>query len=82
MNKTTFAYKTRDSETASICVSQKQKFTSQNNNGVVWFLFENSEACEAIISAHINGELNVISKDLTNAMHEIKKIILRQKYND
>jgi hypothetical protein len=75
-------YETRDSETASLLASQNQRFTSEVRRGSVWFTFEDIEACEAVIDAHINGELTVISRDLTSAMHEIKKIIIRHKHND
>jgi hypothetical protein len=75
-------YETRDSETASVLASQNQRFTSELKQGSVWFTFENKEACEAIIDAHINGELTITSRDLTSAMHEIKKIIIRHKHND
>jgi len=72
---------TRDSETASICVSQNQRFTAEKRAGIVWFKFEDKEACESIIDAHRNKELIVCYKDLTNAIHEIKKIIIQFKNN-
>ncbi|EKE21319.1 MAG: hypothetical protein ACD_7C00281G0002 [uncultured bacterium] len=72
-------YKTRDSETAMILLSQNQRFSTQNDAGTIWFNFEDKATCETIVDAHINKELVVCSLDLTSAMHEIKKIIIRNK---
>lgn len=72
-------YRTRDSETATVLRSQNRRFTTEFQRGIVWFTFEDEEACEAILDAHINRELMVSSLDLTNAQHEIKKIIIRNK---
>lgn len=72
-------YLTRDSETATILLSQNQRFSTKLQGGIVWFVFENENACKTIMDAHINRELIVCSLDLTNAMHEIKKIIIRSK---
>lgn len=73
------SYETRDSETATILLSQNQRFSTKFRDSIVWFIFEDKAGCEAIIDAHINRELVVPSVDLTNAMHEIKKIIIRSK---
>ena len=73
------AYKTRDSQSAMILLSQGERILTRLEEGVVWFIFEDEEACEAILDAHINRELMVHSIDLTNAQHEIKKIIIRNK---
>lgn len=72
-------YKTRDSETAAVLLSQNKRFTSQSESGLVWFIFEDQEECEAIIDAHINKELSCFTLDMTNALYEIKKIIIRNK---
>lgn len=73
-------YKTRDSESAIVLLSQEQRFSADcRADGIVWFIFEDYEACKAILDAHINKELLVHSIDITNAQHEIKKIIIRSK---
>ena len=72
-------YKTRDSQSAMVLLSQGERFSTKYQDGIVWFIFEDSDACEAILDAHINRELLVPSIDLTNAQHEIKKIIIRNK---
>lgn len=72
-------YKTRDSQSAMVLLSQGERFSTRNQGGIVWFIFEDSDACESILDAHINRELLVPSIDLTNAQHEIKKIIIRNK---
>lgn len=69
-------YQTRDSETAYVLASQKQKFTSELRGVEVWFLFENKRACESIMTAHSNRDLVISLLDLTNSIREIKKIII------
>ena len=73
------SYKTRDSETAVVLLSQNKRFSSKSESGVIWFSFEDKEGCEAIIDAHINRELPCFTLDMTNALYEIKKIIIRNK---
>lgn len=73
------AYKTRDSQSATVLLSQGERFTTKFEDGIVWFTFEDGEACEAIMDAHVNRELVCPTLDITNAIHEIKKIIIRNK---
>ena len=72
------SYQTRDSETASVLASQKQRFKSEKKGSEVWFVFEDEAMCKSIMISHSNRDLIVSSLDLTSAIHEIKKIIINQ----
>ena len=49
--------------------------TEWDDNGVFWWVFEDEGKCRKIIKKHINGGLQINSKDLENAIRTIKGML-------
>lgn len=69
-------YKTKDQITAILLYASCQILDSNEwENGVCFFIFEDQEACEEVISKHYRGALNLSSKAFIEAFNTIKSIL-------
>lgn len=69
-------YTTKDFELASVLYASKQVLDSSYwENGTCFFVFENSEACEVVISAYFRDKLVLSAKSLMEAIKTIKNIL-------
>lgn len=69
-------YKSRDTEISSILYANKQTLESSYwENGACYFLFNDKEACEKIISDYFNDKIIISAKSVMEAIRTIKSII-------
>lgn len=76
--KTTYQnfYTTKDFELASILYASRQVLDSSYwENNTCFFVFENTEACEAIIADYFKDNLIMSAKSLMEAIKTIKSIL-------
>lgn len=79
LNYEPLIYQTQDVQEASLLKALDQKFTVKNGQKTVVFQFDELEQCETILNQYINDELIINPRDLFNAMHDIKKIVISYK---
>ena len=74
-------YSTKDlHEAAAIqAYSGFEPIDLEDNNGVIWFVFEGDEEPEEIAHYHWRGQLQVSSSKYSNALNSLKKRLFASK---
>jgi hypothetical protein len=71
-------YQTRDLFEASLLKTLEIEYLgAEVKNKDVWFSFNQKDVCEKIIDHHINGELEINSREFINSQRDIKGIIIK-----
>ncbi len=69
-------YQTKDSENAVILYSMRQVLDSSFwENGSCYFVFENRDQCEKILTDYLNDKIVISAKSLMDAYKTIKNLI-------
>jgi len=73
-------YKTKDQFLASTLYAIGQKLEGvKNEDGVIYFVFEDEEKCESIVKKYYGGDLEEDPRKLWEGFRQIKSLIFSNK---
>lgn len=72
-------YRTKDlSESAFLYASRKRLINTENDNGKVWFIFEDKLSCEELVNSFWRKEASVNAKEFADAIRTLKDLIFNR----
>ncbi len=73
-------FRTKDIYEASALIASQAKFLNlEPDKNYYWFVFENSDMCRKLSDSYWRNELEVLAKDLTDAIRTLKDRIFASK---
>ena len=73
-------YRTKDLSEASLLYAKHKRLVKLNNdNGRIWFLFDDRAGCEGLSEAYWRKELDVNAREFVDAMRAMKDIVFSHK---
>lgn len=73
-------FRTKDLPIAAfLYASGKRLFESQNDNGKVWFVFNDKATCENLVNSYWRKDASVNAKEYADSLRTLKDLIFNDK---
>ena len=81
MKTATTYYHTKDIWAASILYAKSKKLShTDNDNGTIWFSFDDKEDCEKLVDAFWRKDLNCNAKELVDSIKTLKSMVFNKEH--